>query len=925
VLAVSAIAGALYAGCGDNPTEPGQTSIPANLTALSSTSITGAVGQLATSPPSVLVIDQRGDPMFGVQVTFSVMAGSGILAGATVTTNAQGIATVGSWRFGTAAGTQTVTASHGSLTDVVFTATVLPGAAVSLTKTGDNQTANVGTPVPVPPSVVARDEHDNIVPGVPVTFAVTGGGGSVTGADQVTSATGTATVGSWTLGTAPGPNTMTATAGAIVATFTATATVGVPATISAVAGDGQTAVVGSTVGVAPSVRIADEFDNPVAGVTVTFAVTGGGGSITGGSQTTDAAGIATLGTWILGTTAGTNTLSASAGALSVGFTAEATPAPAANIDKVAGDAQSATVGTAVATAPSVRVTDVHDNPVPNATVTFAVTGGGGSVTGATQLTDADGIATVGSWTLGTAAGANSLTATVNSLSTVFTATGVAAAPANMVAHTGQGQSAVVATEVPVDPAVRITDQFGNPVPGVTVTFAVTGGGGSATGLAPASDANGVATVGSWTLGTAVGANTLTATAGALQVVFNANATPGPAANVERIAGDLQSAVVNTAVAIDPSVRVTDAFGNVVPGVTVTFAVTGGGGSVTGAAPTTDAGGIATVGSWTLGQIAGGNSLTATAGTGSAVFTATGTPGAAAVINVLAGDGQSATVNTAVNVAPSVEVTDQFGNVIEGADVTFAIGLGGGSVTGEDQVTDAAGVATVGSWTLGTTAGTNTLVATSGVATATVTATGTAGPPAIMSKHLGDNQTDTVNRTVDIAPAVLVTDEFGNPVEDVSVTFVPSGNGGVTDSPASTNASGIATVGSWRLATLAGGNTLTASAGGLDVTFDATGTPDEVDDIIRIDGNGQTAPAGSTVPVPPSVRVIDLYGNGIPNQTVTFTVVDGNGSVTGAIQQTDATGLAVVGSWTLGDVGTNRLQAETAVFFTAIFTATATAP
>ena len=49
--------------------------------------------------------------------------------------------------------------------------------------------------------------------------------------------------------------------------------------------------------------------------------------------------------------------------------------------------------------------------------------------------------------------------------------------------------------------------------GVTVTFAVTGGGGTVLPVVPvATDASGIATVGSWTLGGTPGANTLSATA-----------------------------------------------------------------------------------------------------------------------------------------------------------------------------------------------------------------------------------------------------------------------------------------------------------------------------------------------------------------------------------------------------------------------------
>jgi adhesin/invasin len=59
----------------------------------------------------------------------------------------------------------------------------------------------------------------------------------------------------------------------------------------------------------------------------------------------------------------------------------------------------------------VLVTDQDGKPMANVTVTFAVASGGGSVTGASATTNADGVAMVGSWTLGPTAGANTLTAT----------------------------------------------------------------------------------------------------------------------------------------------------------------------------------------------------------------------------------------------------------------------------------------------------------------------------------------------------------------------------------------------------------------------------------------------------------------------------------------------------------------------------------
>jgi N-acetylneuraminic acid mutarotase len=59
------------------------------------------------------------------------------------------------------------------------------------------------------------------------------------------------------------------------------------------------------------------------------------------------------------------------------------------------------------------------------------------------------------------------------------------------------------------------------------------------------------------------------------------------------------------------------------------------------------------------------------------------------------------------------VKDANGNPIAGASVTFAVGSGGGSVTGATVPTNSAGIATVGSWTLGPAVGRNTLTATVG--------------------------------------------------------------------------------------------------------------------------------------------------------------------------------------------------------------------
>jgi hypothetical protein len=84
-----------------------------------------------------------------------------------------------------------------------------------------------------------------------------------------------------------------------------------------------------------------------------------------------------------------------------------------SIALVTGGGQTALVGAPLSTPITVRVRDAANNVVRNAPVTFAVTAGGGSLLGASTVTDSLGIAALGGWTLGLTVGTQSITATVN--------------------------------------------------------------------------------------------------------------------------------------------------------------------------------------------------------------------------------------------------------------------------------------------------------------------------------------------------------------------------------------------------------------------------------------------------------------------------------------------------------------------------------
>jgi len=122
------------------------------------------------------------------------------------------------------------------------------------------------------------------------------------------------------------------------------------------------------------------------------------------------------------------------------------------------------------------------------------------------------------------------------------------------------------------------------------------------------------------------------------------------------------------------------------------------------------------------------------------------------LSINAGNGQTAVSGTAVPIPPSVLLQAPAGTGIAGEAVTFTVGAGTGSITGADPppVSDANGIATVGSWTLGD--GSNTLFAASRGAVGSpqmFTATGVTISAAVMDA-VGDATAD---------PRVLVTPDL----------------------------------------------------------------------------------------------------------------------------------------------------------------------
>ncbi|HET8649954.1 MAG TPA: plastocyanin/azurin family copper-binding protein [Gemmatimonadales bacterium] len=260
---------------------------------------------------------------------------------------------------------------------------------------------------------------------------------------------------------------------------------------AATSGDNQTATVGTAL--KDPVRIvATRGGTADPGNDVSWTVVSGGGTVTPDAPTTGADGSASA-HWTLGNTAGTQTLRAAiAGATpaSVQFSATAQAGPAASITIISGNGQQGTVSQALGSPLVVGATDAHGNAVAGVMVQWAVTGGGGSVSPASGATGSDGHASA-QWTLGSAAGPNTLTAAANGASGAltgsplqFTATGVVPPPAPTHADIQVQNDAFVPQSVTIAAGGTVTwtwvGQGHNVTPVLSPTFA----GPSTTASAP---------------------------------------------------------------------------------------------------------------------------------------------------------------------------------------------------------------------------------------------------------------------------------------------------------------------------------------------------------------------------------------------------------------------------------------------------------
>jgi len=365
---------------------------------------------------------------------------------------------------------------------------------------------------------------------------------------------------------------------------------------------------------------------------------------------------------------------------------------------VSGDNQRAPARATLPLPVVVRVVSRHGLPIPRTKVQFRPEIAEERAEPDTATTDADGRAKT-LWRLGAIPGTRRLLVLAEGVDSAVAITADAeplAAETRIIAL-DTGQQADIGAKLPRPVAIRVTDTTGRPLSDLPVSW-VALEGGALMPLAARTDSLGEARV-EWTLSNRAGVQRLRAQIGVTRavppVVIKATAKAGGPASAWVVGGNTQTGKVGAPLGKKVAIKVLDRAGNAVPNAVVYFAPVQG--SVIDSAVMADTTGIARA-VWTLDRAPGPHSMSVRV-EGVArplIVTAIARPGAAAAIELTP---KQAVGTPGKPLADGVEalVTDEFGNVLKGATVTFKASEG--TLSPARVVTDEKGRART-RWTLG---------------------------------------------------------------------------------------------------------------------------------------------------------------------------------------------------------------------------------
>jgi len=561
----------------------------------------------------------------------------------------------------------------------------------------------------------------------------------------------------------------------------------------------------------------------------------------------------------------------------------------------------------------VQVRDQNNQPLARTAIRFN-SKNGTVVQAQPMMTDANGYAQV-NFILGSQATVQTVAVTVPSLPNV---------QADFIVHLqstpnemqlmGPAQRSGQAGAVLTDSIkVRILDKDRYGYAGLPVTFELLSGTGS---LLPGDQArwtidtkaDGNAAV-AWKLGKAAGAllqsmriraEYLGAALSGSPVTLTAAVVFPDTLQLAKQDGDQQTGQAGSVLIKPLTVKVSSITGLLVPPLPIRFKVASGGGKVNDADSamiSTDANGLASI-SWRLGaDFQQTQRLLAWAPSSPShqvIFTAQATP-VARQLHYSGASERYGQVNRSLDDPVTVRVTDDQGHPVADYAVLFSIIAGGGKVNGRDSVqvqTNADGISSC-NWLLGPKSGTRNnrvAVVAAGLSGSPLNLYASAAPgrPFSLMKISGDKQNCGPFRQPPLPMRVQVTDSLLNGIAKQAVQFaIIQGDAlisGSTQTSALTDSLGFAEV---RITMGSVTGTVRVSAASSDagqalrnspVVFQATLSPAIAKSLVYSGPPAYTGQAGSLLPDPVVVQVMDDGGFPVKGFEVIYQVVHGGGKV-----------------------------------------------
>ena len=615
-----------------------------------------------------------------------------------------------------------------------------------------------------------------------------------------------------------------------------------------------------------NVRVEDQFGNVLPEQTVTFTVTKGAAVFANAGQSagirTDAHGMAEVD--LSSTVADASTVEAkinqSSDSKTVNFVADVSTAQVAElvVIKDGSEADGSTANTL-----RVKVTDAFGNTLAGQTV--SVLADNGATVAPTVITEPDG--TVEISVTSQTAGTSVVTASVNNSSQSRNVTFVADVRTAKIADLVVTRDNSVADGAMANTLrVRVTDAFGNTLAGQTVSVMADNSATVSPTVTTEPDGTVEISITSQTAGTSTGTASINNSSLSRNVTFIADVRTAKIADLVVIKDD---SVADGVMANMLRARVTDAFGNVLAGQTVS--VTADNGATV--APVVITGPDGTVEISVTSQTAGTSAITASINNSSLSRNVTFVADVrTAKIADLVVTRDNSVADGAMANTLRVRVTDAFGNTLNGQ--TVSVLADNGATTAPTVTTQPDGTVEIS--VTSQTAGVSAVTATINNSTASQNVMFIAD---VRTAKIADLVVTRDNSVADGAMAntlrVKVTDAFGNALNGQTVS-VMADNGATVAPTVITEPDGTVeiSVTSQTAGVSAVTATINSSSQSQNVTFIADVRTAKIADLVVIkDGSEADGSTANTL----QVKVTDAFGNALAGQTVS--VMAGNGATT----------------------------------------------